>query len=50
MSAAVALVLVVLVVVVLVAGAAAYGHWAGWSFGLRWWGRPRRRPFGPWSR
>ncbi|MCB1013918.1 MAG: hypothetical protein KDB10_02195 [Acidimicrobiales bacterium] len=23
-----------------VAGSVAYGRWAGWSFGLRWWGRP----------
>lgn len=31
---------VLLVVVVLAVGAATYGRWAGWSFGLRWWGRP----------
>lgn len=35
MSVAVALFLVVLA-----AGLVAYGRWAGWSFGLRWWGRP----------
>ena len=35
MSAAVAL-----FVVALAASAVAYGRWAGWSFGLRWWGRP----------
>lgn len=31
---------VALVVVVLAVGAVTYGRWAGWSFGLRWWGRP----------
>ena len=25
---------------VVVGGLVAYGRWAGWSFGLRWWGRP----------
>lgn len=34
-------VIVLAVVVVAVAGAAAtYGRWAGWGFGLGWWGRP----------
>ena len=31
---------VVLFLVVLAVGLVAYGRWAGWSFGLRWWGRP----------
>lgn len=34
-------VIILAVVVVAVAGAAAtYGRWAGWGFGLGWWGRP----------
>ena len=33
--------LVLVVVVVAVAlDVTVYGRWAGWSFGLRWWGRP----------
>lgn len=31
---------VALLGVALAAALAAYGRWAGWSFGLRWWGRP----------
>lgn len=28
------------VVVIAVADLVIFGRWAGWSFGLRWWGRP----------
>ena len=28
------------VLLVVVIALALYGRWAGWSFGLRWWGRP----------
>lgn len=30
----------VLVAVAAAVGLAAYGRWAGWGFGLGWWGRP----------
>ena len=35
----VALIIGALLVITL-ADLVVFGHWAGWSFGLRWWGRP----------
>ena len=32
--------IVAAVLLVVVIDLALYGRWAGWSFGLRWWGRP----------